>query len=437
MSYVETAKRLFLETGTRFPRRVIWAMGLLKRAAAVANAELGLLERRKAEAIADVANLLAEGTYDAEITVDVFQTGSGTGLNMNVNEVIARHVASELGVAVHPNDDVNLCQSSNDVVPSAVRIAAVATYVEELRPELGRLIALLSKKSEEYKHVVKAGRTHLRDALPVTLGQELSGFADALARDLSALDHTAELAKRLPIGGTAVGTGVNAHPRFGQLVVDLLNEWTKLGFERGNPFAGMKLLTDLLLFSGAVRTLAVDMLRLGQDLRLMFSGPFTGLGEVDIPSQEELPGSSIMPGKTNPVTVEAVMQAAAYVLGLDKSIEWGASLGELELGMGIPLVGYSVVLEELIVAEALRKLADRVVPYVRPNAERMRAQAERSAALITLLAPAIGYDKAAELGKRLREGASIRDVLEELGLSKAEIDRLLDLDKMVEGGFRT
>ncbi|ABP50153.1 MAG: lyase family protein [Pyrobaculum arsenaticum] len=431
MGYVTRARRLFLESGERFRRDIVWAMGVVKLAAARANAEFGLLSWEKANAIIYVARELMEGVHDGRIVVDVFQTGSGTGLNMNVNEVIARRAFEKFGISLHPNDDVNLGQSSNDVVPTAIRIAVIKAWRDRLKPALVKLVELLEAKADEFKAVVKAGRTHLRDALPVTLGQELSGYRDAFARDLKALEALAEFLREVPIGGTAVGTGVNAHPLFGQKVVEIVNAETGLGIKRGNPFTGMRLLTDLLIFSGGLRALGVDMQRLCQDLRLMFSGPYTGLGEIDLPSQADVPGSSAMPGKVNPVTLEAAMQAAAYVLGLDEAVKWAASLGEFELAMGIPVIGWATIREMEMLAEAAGKVAELAILDMRPNVDVMRNYAERSAALITLLAPIIGYDKARELA-----GRPLREVLKEAGLSDAEIEDILNPVNLTTPGFK-
>lgn len=431
MYYVAKASQLFIESGTKFQRDIIWAMGVMKFAAARANAELGLLSWDKAYAIMDVAREIMEGLHDGRIVVDVFQTGSGTGLNINVNEVIAQRALEKFGISLHPNDDVNLGQSSNDVVPTAIRLAVIKAWSDKLRPKLIKLIDALGAKAEEFKTVVKAGRTHLRDALPVTFGQELSGYRDAFARNLKALESLGEFVKEVPIGGTAVGTGVNTHPSFGERVVEIINAETGLAIKRGNPFTEMKLLTDILLFSGGLRALAVDLLRLCQDLRLMFSGPYTGLGEIELPSQEEVPGSSAMPGKTNPVTLEATMQAVVYVLGLDETVKWAASLGEFELAMGIPVAGWATVREVEVLAEALGKITDLVILNMKPKVDIMKSYAERSAALITLLAPIMGYDKAREVA-----GRSIRDVLREMGLDESEIEKLLDPANLTTPGFK-
>ncbi|MEL9991161.1 MAG: class II fumarate hydratase [Thermoproteus sp.] len=428
MDYTDRARRLFLETGTKFPRRVIWAMGLLKYAYAKANYGLGLIDAKRAAAIMEAARKVAEGTLDREISVDVFQTGSGTGLNMNLNEVIAAEASRLAGVQVHPNDHVNMGQSSNDVVPSAIRIAAYFEAKEGVLKGLDGIIEALREKEVEHRDVVKAGRTHLRDALPVTLGQELGAYADAFEHDRKYLLDVLEYVKELPLGGTAVGTGANAPKELGLKVIEEINAETGADFKRANPFRAMRLLTDLLLLSSIFRNIAIELYRLGQDLRLMFSGPFTGIGEIELPTQEEVPGSSIMPGKTNPVTVEAVMLAAVQIAGLDQANAVASALGEFELSMGIPLMGFNIVGQAQLLSEALKKFTEYAVRGLKPHVEKMRNYAENSPALITALAPVVGYEKATELAKKISKGTSIKKALEELGLNPEElVERLAGL----------
>ncbi len=435
MKYTETAPKLFMNTGTRFPRKIIWSLGLLKYAAAVANQKLGLLDPQIADAIMRASKELMDGKYDDQIVLDVFQTGSGTGLNMNVNEVIAEVATKYAGKPVHPNDHVNMGQSSNDTVPTAIRVAAVAEFYEKLVPALDKMISSLERKSQEFMNIVKSGRTHLRDALPITLGQELSAYVDAFKHDKSVLESIIEYVKELPIGGTAVGTGLNAHPEFPKLVIEEFNRQTGYGFKEANKFRAMRLLTDLLELSGALRTLAVNMYRLGQDIRLMFSGPLTGLNEIDLPTQEEIAGSSIMPGKTNPVTVEASLLVSAQIVGLDHANQFASMLGEFELAMGVPLIGYNIITEIDLAAEALNKVASLVIDGMKPNVEQMKRYAESSPSLITVISPIIGYDKASQIGKRLSKGYSIRDALRELGFKDEEIDKLLNLENLVKPGI--
>ncbi|MEM0044378.1 MAG: class II fumarate hydratase [Sulfolobales archaeon] len=434
MKYSEKAVEVYLSTGTRFPRRIIWAMGLIKYAAAKANTELGLLDREIGEAIMKASLELSEGRYDDLVVVDVFQTGSGTGLNMNVNEIIALKASELSGLKVHPNDHVNMGQSSNDVVPSAVRISALAEVRDVLIPSLERFIESLNTLASKTDDVVKPGRTHLRDALPVTMGQEFSAYSNAFTLDLDLLKRSLEIIREIPIGGTAVGTGLNAHPRLGQMIVEEINRVAGLNLVvASSRFRAMRLLTDLISLSGVMRVLALDLMRLCQDIRLMFSGPFTGIGEIDIP--QEIPGSSIMPGKTNPVTVEASMLAAAQVIGLDHSNTMAGSLGEFELSMGIPLIGYNIVMQIRLLSEAFNKMRDHVISRIEPNRERARELAERSPALVTIISPVIGYDKASEIARAVSRGLSIREALKNLGYSDEEISRILDLRRLVRPGI--
>ncbi|BAA80819.2 fumarate hydratase class II [Aeropyrum pernix K1] len=432
--YVERAVRVFLNTGTRFPERIVWAIGMVKYSAAKANMELGLLDEKRASAIMQAALEVAEGKHSDKIVVDVFQTGSGTGLNMNVNEVIAERASEIAGVDVHPNDHVNMSQSSNDVIPTAIRLAAASAVLSELVPSLETIINSLGSAEAKYARVVKPGRTHLRDALPVTFGQEMGAFKDAFSKDLAMVREALEAVLEVPLGGTAVGTGINAHPEYPRRAVSILAEKTGIPVKpAASRFRAMRLVTDLAMLTAAVRSVAIDLWRLSQDLRLMYSGPFTGIAEVEIP--QEVPGSSMMPGKVNPVTLEAAMQAASYAIALDSSLVQASLLGEFELSMGLPLAGYAAVRQAEIVAEALRKTAGLVIGRVEPRVERMRELAERSQALITLVAPIIGYEKAAEVSRMLYEGRSIREALKAVGLGDEAIEKLLDLEKLVKPGI--
>ena len=432
--YVERAVKVFLDTGTRFPRRIIWAMGMVKYAAAKANMELGLIDEARGRAIMEAALELARGSMDDRIVVDVFQTGSGTGLNMNVNEVIAEEASRISGVDVHPNDHVNMSQSSNDVVPTAIRVAALKEVTESLIPSLKSFIGSLERLSSRTMSVVKPGRTHLRDALPVTMGQEFDAYRDAFSRDLAMVEASASMLAEVPLGGTAVGTGVNAHPDYPRRAVEALAGATGLPLKPASSrFRAMRLVSDLVQVSSAMRVTALDLWRLGNDIRLMYSGPFTGLAEIDIP--QEVPGSSMMPGKVNPVTVEAAMQASAQIVGLDASNTMASLLGEFELSMGLPLVGYNAVTQARLLSEALSKMASLVIDRIEARRDRCRETAERSQALVTVIAPMIGYDEAAKLSEMLERGASMRDALKRLGLAQEDIDRLLDLDRLTKPGI--
>jgi len=327
-------------------------------------------------------------------------------------------------------------QSSNDVVPSAIRIAALKTLQDRFKPALDSLVKSLDTASQKWAKTYKAGRTHLRDALPVTLGQELGAYADAFRKDLAQLERAADYVREIPLGGTAVGTGLNSHPDYSRLVVDTINTQTGLNLKPASDrFRAMRLLTDLLHLSSAVKVAALDLFRLCQDIRLMFSGPVTGLGEIDIPTQEEVAGSSIMPGKTNPVTVEAALLVAAQVVGLDQANQFASMLGEFELAMGVPLMGQNVVTQLDLLSEACSKLATLVVDHIEPNTERMKRYAESSPALITVISPVIGYDKAAQIGKRLTAGLSIREALREIGFKDEDVDKVLNLESLVKPGI--
>lgn len=434
MKYVESAKKVFLNTGTRIPREMIWAIGIVKYAAARANKELGLLDPDMAEAIMRASLELAEGKYDDLIQVDVFQTGSGTGLNMNANEVIALKAGEALGRDVHPNDHVNKGQSSNDVIPTVVRMAAVETALTLVKPALSRMVRALEEKASETMDDVKPGRTHLRDALPVTLGQELDAWRDALSRHLRTLDAAVENLMELPLGGTAVGTGLNTHPQYPEKAISFIREKTGRQYKpAASKFRAMRSITDVLTLSSVYKAIALDLWRLAQDLRLMYSGPNTGFNEIDMP--QKVPGSSIMPGKVNPVTVEAVMQASSHIVGMEQSLTQATLLGELELSMGLPLAGYTIVSQASLLAEALNKMAEHAVETLKPNKQRMRELAENSQALITVLSPKIGYDKAAELSRMIYEGKSVREALKAAGLSDDEVERLLDLKKLTRPGI--
>jgi len=432
MKYVEGARRLFLETGTRFPRELIWSMALIKHASASTNHSLGKLDDAAYRAISGASKEVMDGKHDERVTVDVFQTGSGTGINMNVNELIAEVASASSGLKIHANDHVNMGQSSNDVVPTAIRMGAVSLAARKLNPSINLSIRSLQALAESTSTVYKAGRTHLRDAMPVTLGQEFQAYADAFSHDRRLIQVALDYVKELPIGGTAVGTGINTDPLFGARVVAEVNRTTKLGFrEASNRFRAMRLLSDLVALSSALRVTALDTHRLCQDLRLMFSGPLTGLGEVDIPTQAEVAGSSIMPGKTNPVTVEASLLACAQVVGLDQANQMAGTLGEFELSMGVPLIGYNVNLQVRLLSEALHKLSVNVIEGIVPDKKRLKRYAESSPSLITVLSPTIGYDRATAVGKKISQSYSIREALKELGYADAEVDRFLDLKKLV------
>ncbi|MDG6910703.1 MAG: fumarate hydratase, partial [Nitrososphaerota archaeon] len=325
---------------------------------------------------------------------------------------------------------------SNDVGPAAIRIAAVVAASEDLVPALQKMSKSLSALAKRTSTVYKSGRTHLRDALPVTMGQEFGAYADEFSRDADLVRKTMGYLLELPIGGTAVGTGLNSDPKFGGMVAREIASLSGLKFVSArNKFRATRLLTDMSSLSGAMRTVSLSLYRLCQDLRLMFSGPLTGLGEIDIPTQEEVAGSSIMPGKTNPVTVESALLASAEVIGLDGANSFAAALGEFELAMGVPLMGYNLVLQSKLLSEALNKVSTLVVDHVVPMKAKALAYAEASPALITLVSPKIGYDKAAVLGKEVAKGVTVRSALKKLGYGPREIESILDMKGLVKPGI--
>jgi len=435
MKYTDASKNVFLNTGTHFPKRMIWSIAAIKYSAAKVNFSKNLLSKEISESILIAAKEVMDGKFDNDVIVDVFQTGSGTGINMNINEIIANRASEIARIKVHPNDHINMGQSSNDVVPTAVRISAVIEAIENVIPSIEMLINSLNQISSRTSNVYKSGRTHLRDALPVTMGQEFSAYADAFNHNLQNLRYILDYVKELPIGGTAVGTGLNADKDFGDEIVKEISSLTKIGFKVSNRFRALRLLSDLVTFSGILRTIALDLYRLSQDIRLMFSGPITALGEIDIPTQEEVAGSSIMPGKTNPITVESTLLACAQVIGIDHSNQIAGMLGEFELSMGVPLMGYNILTQEMLISEAMKKMSKVVIDNIVPDKDRCIRYAESSPSLITVISPIIGYDKASIIGKKLVKGLSIREALKEEGFTEDKINEILDMTNLVKPGI--
>ena len=416
-------------------RSQIRALGLLKAATAQVNLDLGLLDETKANAIVAAAGEIAEGLHDDQFPIDVFQTGSGTSSNMNANEVIAS-IAKRNGVDVHPNDDVNMSQSSNDTFPTATHVAATEAVVRTLIPSLEHLADALTAKSEEWRTVVKSGRTHLMDAVPVTLGQEFGGYARQVRAGVERLESTLPRVGELPIGGTAVGTGLNAPDGFGSRVVEKLVELTgvtELRLAQDN-FEAQAARDGLVELSGQLKTIAVSLTKIANDVRWMGSGPLTGLGEIVLPDLQ--PGSSIMPGKVNPVLPEAVTQVAAQVIGNDAAVTWGGGNGAFELNVYIPMMARNVLESVQLLANVSRLFADRAISGLTANEERLRTLAESSPSIVTPLNSAIGYEEAAAVAKQaLREGKTIRQTVIDRGLigdklSEEELDRRLDVLKM-------
>src|SRR5579875_2426663 len=423
-------------SGMRIDRELIAALAAIKGAAARVNAELGVIDPDVASAIAEAAEEVRHGQWDDHFPVDVFQTGSGTSSNMNANEVIATLAAERLGRPIHPNDHVNASQSSNDTFPSAIHIAACRAVTGTLLPALEHLAAALERKATEFADVVKAGRTHLMDATPVTLGQEFSGYSAAVRYGMERLRSVLPRLGELPLGGTAVGTGINTPPGFAARVIERLASQLQLPLtEARNHFEAQGARDALVETSGMLRVVAVSLYKIANDLRLMASGPRTGLAEIHLPDLQ--PGSSIMPGKVNPVIPEAVCQVAAQVIGNDASIAFAGAAGNFELNVMVPVMARNLLESVRLLTNVSRLLADRCVSGLEADAERCRAYALSSPAIATALNPYIGYEAAAKVVKQaLAEKKDLRTVVLEKGLlSEEEVDRALDVEAMTKGGI--
>jgi fumarate hydratase, class II len=434
----ERSRRFFRISSERMPLPVIYSLALVKKAAALVNSELGLLEKRSAQAIAQAADEVLAGKHDEEFPLVVWQTGSGTQSNMNVNEVLANRASELLGGErglkrlVHPNDEVNLGQSSNDVFPTAMHVAAARAVKELLVPAGEALRDTLAAKSAAFAGVVKIGRTHLQDATPLTLGQEFSGYVSQLDQSLAALHATLPGLYQLALGGTAVGTGLNTHPDFPAKVCALVAAWTGLPFSPApNKFAALGGHEALLFAHGALKTLAAALSKIANDVRLLASGPRSGLGELRIPENE--PGSSIMPGKVNPTQAEALTMLCAQVLGNDVSINIGGASGHLELNVYKPMIVHAFLQSVRLLADGSRSFEEHCVRGIEPDVDRIRDLLERSLMLVTALAPHIGYDRAAEIAKKAhREGSTLREAALALGYVKAEdFDRWVKPEAMI------
>jgi fumarate hydratase class II len=429
----QRARDNFPISGVRFPRVFLRALGMIKRAAAETNAGLGLLDGRLARAIADAAREVEEGRHDGDFPLDVFQTGSGTSTNMNANEVIANRAIEMLGGKVgskspaHPNDHVNLGQSSNDVIPTATHVAAALLIRERLEPALERLERALAEKAQAFADVVKIGRTHLQDATPVTLGQEFGGYASQVAHARRRLAEALEGLLELALGGTAVGTGLNAHPEFAGRVIRLLGRRTGLAFaEAADHFEAQSARDAVVHASGTLKTIAVSLAKIANDVRWMASGPRSGLGEIALPATQ--PGSSIMPGKVNPVMAESLLQASAQVIGNDLAITLGGEGGVFELNMMMPLMARNLLESIEILANATDAFRERCVEGIVANEERCLELAKLSLMLTTALAPEIGYDRAAALAKEaFQTGETLEAVARrEKVLPEEKLKQLLD-----------
>ncbi len=424
-------------SGLAMPRQFIAALGLVKWAAAGANAELGLLTSDKAVAIQKVALEVADGIHDRHFPIDVFQTGSGTSSNMNANEVIARLATAELGAEVHPNDDVNMSQSSNDVIPTCVHLSAARSIHDALLPALRHLAKTLQKKSEECGSIVKTGRTHLMDAMPLTLGQELDGWRAQIAHGIDRLNNTMERLCALAQGGTAVGTGINAHAKFGGKVALLLSEHCGIEFTQADSlFEALSSQDAAVETSGQLKVIAVSLMKIANDLRWMNSGPLAGIGEIELPALQ--PGSSIMPGKVNPVIPEAVAMVSAQVIGNDTTITVAGQSGNFQLNVMLPVVAQNLLQSTELLANAAVCLADKAIKGFTVNQANIDRALDRNPILVTALNPVIGYEKGAEVAKKAyAEGRPVKEVARELtDLSDEELDRLLDPASLTQGGIK-
>ncbi len=423
-------------SGRPMPRGFIRALGLIKATAAEVNAELGLLDPAVAQAVAAVALEVAAGALDAQFPVDVFQTGSGTSSNMNANEVIAERAGRKLRRKVHPNDEVNCSQSSNDVVPTAIHLAAAIAVREELLPALAHLARIIERKGRSLRRQVKTGRTHLMDAMPLRFDQELSGWAQQIRRGIARIEAVRPRLHALAQGGTAVGTGVNAHPQFGRRFARRLSQRTGIRFTPAvNYFEALSSQDTAAELSGQLRVLACSLMKIANDLRWMNSGPLAGLGEIELPPLQ--PGSSIMPGKVNPVLPEAVCMVAAQVIGNDTTVTVAAQSGSFQLNVMLPLVADRLLDSLGLLSRASRLLADRAIAGFSVRGEHIGQQLQRNPILITAINALIGYEQGAAVAKQAyREQRAVIEVAaERTGLSAAQLRRMLDPERLTRGGL--
>jgi len=434
----ERSRRFFRISGERMPIAVVHALALVKRCAARVNASLGLLDEKKAEAIARAADEVLAGRHDEEFPLVVWQTGSGTQSNMNANEVLANRASEILGGErgpkrlLHPNDDVNMCQSSNDVFPTAMHVAAARALHADVLPALDRLHGALAAKRDAFGKIIKIGRTHLQDATPLTLGQEFSGYVAQLEAARKGIEAALPGLYQLALGGTAVGTGLNAHPQFADRAVAEIARLAGLPFvPAANKFAALGGHEALAFAHGALKSLAAALSKIASDIRLMASGPRSGLGEIAIPENE--PGSSIMPGKVNPTQAEAMTMLCAQAFGNDVALNIGAASGNFELNVYKPLIIHAFLQSARLLADGMRSFEKHCVRGIAPNEARIRDLLERSLMLVTALAPHIGYDRAAEIAKKAhKEGSTLREAALALGHVKAEdFDRWVRPEDMV------
>ncbi|MCP4275426.1 MAG: class II fumarate hydratase [Gammaproteobacteria bacterium] len=424
-------------SGLTMPRQFIRALGLIKWSTAGANSELGLLPTNKAIAIQEAAMEVANGQHDTQFPIDVFQTGSGTSSNMNANEVIARLATEKLGSDVHPNDDINMGQSSNDVIPTAVHVSAALSVHEILLPGLQHLQAIIEAKAEETDTVIKTGRTHLMDAMPIRMSQELGGWASQVAHGIARIEACLPRITQLAQGGTAVGTGINAHPKFGEKVAVLLSEQTGISFSAAeNYFEALSSVDAAVELSGQIKTVAVSLTKIANDLRWMNSGPLAGLGEIALPALQ--PGSSIMPGKVNPVIPEAMAMVSMQVIGNDATITAAGQSGNFQLNVSLPVVAYNLLQSTEITGNCAALLGDKAIAGFTVNQDKLNEALDKNPILVTAINSIIGYEKGAAIAKQAyKEGKPIRDVCkEQTDLTDEELDRLLNAAELTKGGIK-
>ena len=427
----------FRISGRPMPPAFIKALALVKAAAATVNGKLGLLDAPRADAIATAAGLIAGGEHAEQFPIDRYQTGSGTSSNMNANEVIAHLSARSSGLSIHPNDHVNLGQSSNDVIPTALRVMAVQGMRQDLLPAIAHLRKTIDRRAKAIGKTVKTGRTHLMDAMPLTFAQEFGAWSAQLASAQARIEDSLERVRRLPIGGTAIGTGINAHPKFGAGVAKALSKAVGATFESAsNKFEGLAAQDDLVELSGQLNTLAVALMKIGNDLRWMNSGPLAGLGEIELPALQ--PGSSIMPGKVNPVIPEALCMICAQVMGLHQAISIAGQSGNFQLNVMLPLIACDLEEATSLLGNGMRALADKAVAGITVRKDQVAAVLDRNPVLVTALNPVIGYEAAAKIAKRAyAEQRPVLEVaMEDSGLREQELRRLLDPAALTAGGIK-
>lgn len=426
----------FPNSGLKMPPTFIHALAKIKAACAKVNADLKLLAPDIAKAIIDAADSVAEGQYDMYFPIDVFQTGSGTSTNMNVNEVIARIASLRSHQTIHPNDHVNMSQSSNDIIPTTIHVSCSLETQFQLLPALHHLADTLTIRAKSLEHIVKTGRTHLMDAMPLTFGQELGGWATQICHGIQRIESTLPRLQALAVGGTAVGTGINAPPEFGKRVVIELSNRVGISFtSQPNYFVGLSSQDTVVELSGQFRVLAVSLTKICNDLRLMNSGPLAGFGEIALPTLQ--PGSSIMPGKVNPVIPEAVCMASAQVIGYDTTITLSGLSGNFQLNTMLPVIAYNILHSIKLLTNSANALADKAIAGFIVNEAHIQETLSRNPILVTALNPIIGYEKGAEIAKRAyREKRSVKEVAQEMTtLSAEELDRLLDPTLLTQGGL--